>query len=361
VARGRLSVFLETAGSRIPLDEVPRELRFRLTLELRLAAAAREAGRAVVLLLDGPGRAFRREERPRMRAVLDRYVGAGVTVVYTARLPFDVELQHPEQVLVLEPGRAGSMVARGSPGAHEKPVLRAALGMTGRTSFRVDDLNLVVEGPSDARILGALDAILRRTGEPGLPPGVNLAAAQGSHEVATVSVFLGRQGLGVVALLDSDEAGTAAREQIRDAARDHARMGRVEVLQLAEAAGLDVEQAAIEDLFPTSDYLDVVRDACGSDAEGLIAEASIARDRAAGNPAARLEKAFEAKGLQFPKGRVIDALVTRLAAVDSVAELPPDMVAPVRNLMQALRAAAQRLRAPVSGKSGRRAKGSADA
>lgn len=341
--RGRVVPSFEHGGRPVPADRLPRDVRFRLTLDLRIAAALEASDRRIVLLLDGPGRSFRREAQPRMRALFDDYVRRGHTVVYTSRLPFRIELQHSEQVLVLAPTREGAMV---DPSRHDPDpelAVRAALGMTGRTSFTVDDMNLVVEGDSDARILGALNALLRRSGEHGLPPDVTVTSAQGAEEVAAVSTFLGRQGLGVIALFDSDGAGATGKRRLREAARDGAPMDRLEFLQLARAADIEHESAAIEDLFRMDDYMAAARSVCDREEAAIIDR--VAEDPG-GNPAARLSRAFEAAGRRFPKGKVIDQLVEWLDGMSTIDELPPPMTGRVHRLMGAIRAAADRLRSP---------------
>ena len=344
VDRGRIAVSLEHGGRRVPVDRLPRDRRFRPhPRPPPRPPSPRKGIGAPCFLLDGPGRSFRREARARMRALFARYVRDGVTVIYTSRLPFRVELQHSEQVLVLAPAREGAMVDPSRRDPDSNMAVRAALGMTGRSSFTVDDLNLVVEGSSDARMLRALDELLQRSGREGLPPDVTLTGVQGAEDVAAVSTFLGRQGLGVVALFDSDGAGIAGYEHLREAARTGPRMERLELLQLDRAAGIERGGAAIEDLFPRDYYMEAVRSACDPEGDRLVVE--VAED-SGGNPAARLSRAFEAHGRRFPKGKVIDLLAERLDEMSSVDELPRGMAARVRRLMEAIRSATSRLRHP---------------
>ena len=345
--RGYVELGLSTGGRVAPLDRVPRSARFLLTLDLLVADAIRGGARAPVLLLDGPGRAFRKERRRSMRSFLEDYVRIGATLLYSSRLPFEIELQHPEQVLVLAPTPEGPRVARaGEP----KPDLavRAALGMTGRRSFRVDDLNLVVEGQSDAAILEALAELLRRSGEPSLPADVHPAPAGGSHEVVAVAAFLGRLGLGAVGLLDSDDAGRTARRELEREQRADPRLRRVEVVQLGAAAGLAVRRATIEDLFPPHVYLEVARAVLGPGAAGLVDRAFRSEDLppSAGRAASRLARVLGEHGRRFPKTGVAEGLAAWVADRATVDDLPTALVGPVRRLMESLRAALDRSRAP---------------
>ena len=344
---GQPRLRITSGPERKALSQLAREARLRLTLDLRVAAA-RLDGPAPILLLDGPGRVFNRKQRPRLQALLQRYVPASAAVLYTARLPFDIDLQFPEQVLVLSPVPAGRQVRNAHGDAQVELSVRAALGMTGRASFRIDDLNLIVEGQSDLRILHALDELLRRSGEAGLPNDVNLASAGGSHEVAAISAFLGVQGLGVLALVDSDLAGVTADSELEQAIHEDPRLERVESLQLAHAAGLGVLNATIEDLFPAGFYLRVAREVCEPRALPAIERAAASFEAAPPdtdrNLVSRLSRSFETSGTHFPKARVARALVARLTRMQTVASLPPGMLPPARRLMKTIRDAAARVR-----------------
>jgi hypothetical protein len=171
--------------------------------------------------------------------------------------------------------------------------------------------------------------------------------------VTAVAAFLARQDLGVVALLDSDDAGKKARDDLERIAEDDLRGSRIAVLELARAAGLDVPDATIEDLLDSPLYLDAVRDACEREEVELAARCTAGQDAAAerpagGNLASRLARAFERENRKFPKGRVAAAPESRLAAMTSVADLPPELLVRARRLVQALRDAADRVRSTAT-------------
>ena len=349
---GRIDLFLRTrSGERLAVDQLRRADRFRLTLDLRYVAASASGRAQPILLLDAPGRAFRKEPQRRLEAMLEGYVGAGATVLYTARLPFDIDLQYPEQVLVLSPAQDGTCVACPGRDVHEDLAVRAALGMTGRPSFRIAELNLVVEGATDVWIVGALDALFRRSGELALPPDMNLMSVGGSNEVAAVTAFLGRQGLVAIGLVDSDEAGDRAELEFERALRLDRRVSRVEILQLGLAAGLETESATIEDLFPAEFFLAIAREVCGASADRAIARVARgnqARPEPKNSLVRRLSAAFDADGRRFPKARVAKALEGKLALMSTVEDLPDGMAPSVRRLMAAIRSASDRHCVPVS-------------
>ena len=350
--RGRVELLLRAGpGRRLSVDKLARVERYRLTLDLRFAAAIEAGGPAPILLLDAPGRVFRRGTRPQMGVMLETYVGAGSTVLYTARLPFDLDLQHSEQVLVLTPAHHGLSVVCPGHEVRDNLAVRAALGMTGRPSFRIAEVNLVVEGATDVWIIGALDQLLLRSGEPALPPGMNLTSVGGSYEVAAVTAFLGRQGLVAIGLVDSDEAGAMAEGEFERTLRSAAPKERVEILRLGLAAGLETTRPTIEDLFPAEFYLAVAREVCGAESGRAIARverAIRARSEPEQNLVHLLAGAFDAERLRFPKARIAKALEGRVAAMSSVADLPRGMAPRVRRLMEAIRAAAERQGPPAS-------------
>jgi hypothetical protein len=353
LVRGRLSVRLELLeGGLVRVDRAPEHEAWRAALGVRMRAAGAGTRAGTVILLDGPGRSFRKVGVERMREVMATFHAEGGTLVYSARLPFRTELQHDEQVLVLAPEDDGSIVtaefARGGPGESE---VRAALGMTGRSSFRVAAVNLVVEGPQDGALLEALSELFERSGEEGLPADVNVARAGGAHEVASVAAFLARQGLCSIALFDSDDAGRAGRAAL-DRRLAEERDGRhVVALMLGEAAGLDAPDAAIEELFPANLYLGAVRDVLGEEAPADL----LAGDGppGEGSLASRLRTALVERGVHFPKSEVTAALCTRIEEAGSVAELSPHLADAARRLFAAVRRAARALACPP-GRSGER-------
>ena len=79
--------------------------------------------------------------------------------------------------------------------------------MRANQSYLVADRNLVVEGVDDYWILSELSNALQRGGESALPDDVMITAAGGASEVVHTATFMIGQGLQVVAVFDSDDAG----------------------------------------------------------------------------------------------------------------------------------------------------------
>lgn len=362
-AERRLRTALRAAGSRFDVsadvvDELPR-LRFRsdpgsaywppgalsdpdrwrLALDLRLADAhVRRPGPAVVLL-DRPGVAFRGAADGELRGVLAE-LSARHTVLYTARLPHRLALRNDEQLLVVSPGVHGSAVRPALAGA-DGTTLRASLGMTGAASYRVGDLNLVVEGPTDAQLLEALSALLRRGGEPGLPEDLVTIAAGGAHEVVEVARFLVRAGLAAVALLDADPEGRRALQSLERSEEAPRRAGaRCAVLSLATAAELENGDAAIEDVFSRELYLEVARKVCRRE----LAGGGALSIEPGGRVATRLRAAFAKRGLRFPKGAVATELVRHVEGLERLDDMHPRTASRVRRLVGRIRAEAEALR-----------------
>lgn len=309
------------------------EFQWHFTLDLLLADRAPDDRRPRLILLDAPGRILGGSQA--VRTALEAYRSRG-TIIYTAILPFPIDLQHPEQILVLAPTREGPVVRPESDAsrATSLPSLRAALGITGRSSFRISDLNLVVEGPSDVNILRALSALMERSGESGLPHDLHPAPAGGSHEVTHVAIFLAQLGLGVIALYDSDEAGDSARHALEDQLAEGPGDLRVLVHDLAAIAGIRTDDCAIEDLFPVPFYLEAVREVCATVlVDRPLAPSSIPRER---KITAVLRERFAEWGERFPKGHVAEELVRQLEATASVDELPSPAPGRVRAIFRAL-------------------------
>lgn len=349
--RGLIRVLARSGNAWRPFGMLPPARRYLATLDLRIATIRELGGPAPLLLLDAPGKAFKGGLKRQLRRAISRYADAGIRVVYTARLPFHIELQHPEQVLVLSPNETPQATLCETPLAPGELTLHAALGMQGRSSFRIDDVNLVVEGPTDAGILAALATLFRSSGEPALPEDLNIISAGGAFEVASIASFLARQGLGAVALFDSDAAGLAGRRSLEETARKDMVRRPVRALLLGEAAQLNVDGATIEDLFPSAEYLEALQSLADEPGRRLLSELDARWDLGHRVHVARqIRKAYEGRGWRFPKVAAAEALEERLRATRSVDDLDAHFRASVRGLFQEVNHALGELRTrPDSG------------
>ncbi|MFT5732235.1 MAG: hypothetical protein ACJA2W_001121 [Planctomycetota bacterium] len=339
--QGQLKVAIRTDRGSKPIAQMAPARRLQLTLDLRIAAAHARTGVAPALLLDAPGKAFKGGLKRRLRPTLLGYANAGVPVIYSSRLPFHVELQHPEQVLVLGPSaqETAALCAKPVGGSQLTPI--AALGMQGRSSFLMDQVNLVVEGPTDVGILRALGHLVDPSGEPCLPEDLNIISAGGAFEVAAVVMFLAGQGLHAVGLFDSDPAGLSGQGQLEGKLATDGRMrGPSRALGLSEAAGLNKGNATIEDLFPVEVYLDALGAVADDDGVEFLSDLR-AHSAISEQPSLPhwLEKAFHAKGRRFPKVEVASELERRITEMASTDDLPGRMRPWVLSLLHALRAA----------------------
>lgn len=336
---GQLKVAVHAERGTKPISQLAPAKRFQLTLDLRIAAAHARTGVAPALLLDAPGKAFKGGFKRRLRPTLLAYANAGVPVIYSSRLPFHVELQHPEQVLVLGPSAAETAPLCSRPAGGSELTPMAALGMQGRSSFLMDDMNLVVEGPTDVGILRALGQLVARSGHPSIPENLNIISAGGAFEVAAVSMFLARQGLLAVGLFDSDAAGVAGESQLETKLTSNGPLrGHSIAIGLSEAARLDKENATIEDLFPVEFFLDALEAVADPLAveylHDLQSHANL-KDRP--HLPHWLERAFHAKKLRYPKVEVAAELERRVRLMDSIEELPEPMCPWVLSLIEAIR------------------------
>lgn len=344
--RGLIRVLVQQGNGWYPFGNLPLARRYIMTLDLRIAAIHGAGEAAPVLLLDAPGKAFKGGLKRQLRGSLARYTAAGIHVIYTARMPFHIELQHPEQVLVLAPDDAVRDTLCDAPFDAGEMTLQAALGMQGRSSFSIDDVNLLVEGPTDAGILRSLSTLFAAEGWPTLAKDLNIVSAGGAFEVASVAAFLARQGLGVVALFDSDAAGLAGMHQLeQDSAKEPLRRP-IFSLHLGEAAHLEVDGATIEDLFPALEYLGAAESIAGEPERRLLGDLEERIKKDDTTHAARLiRKAYEARGWRFPKVQVAEALQRRILATKTANDLDPDFRASIRSLFERINAGIEAVQA----------------
>ena len=243
----------------IPLEDRSKGFQWFFSFDLLFMHETNGTFRDCVILLDEPGLHLHPDAQRDLLARLEAYA-VGNTLIYTTHLPFMIDLQKPDRIRVISETEAGTVVhsdlTQSQPEA--KLVLQAALGMSGRTSFLLSPLNLVVEGVDDYWIVTELSNLLRRSGEEGLPEDLFITPAGGASEAAYIGTLMIGQKLGVVVLLDFDKSGTDAREKLVKNWLTRYQGNPAQVLTVGECVGVADRDFAIEDLFTEDFYCDVV-------------------------------------------------------------------------------------------------------
>lgn len=268
-----LSLFAEDETVGMPVSLHRRSSGFRwlagFTWQFTQASSDRYAG--CVLLLEEPGIHLHFSGQRDLREVLER-LSARNTVLYTTHLPALINPFHPERIRsVRASGESRGRTEVGTGLSDEDggslAVIEAALGLSpDMRALLGSRQTLLVESGNDALILHKLSQILGSISKPHLAGRLYLWPTQGALQTPLYAALAAGLGWNCGILLDSDDQGRAAREQIERTVLIQANVeqaARLRSLSLGEAAGLPQQSATVEDLFDPTFYIDCVNTAFG--------------------------------------------------------------------------------------------------
>lgn len=267
--RDRELVFVisDRTGTVYTFSERSSGLRYFLSYLIQAQVKRPTSGQESVLLMDEPDTFLSAEaQQDLMRVFRDLAEPepgmAPFQVIYVTHSPFLLDKNHSERIRVLEKGGGfdGSRVVPSVSRNHYEP-LRSAFGaFVGESAF-VGSVNLLVEGASDQILLAGAANRTRLLSPSILDDTLDLnrmvIVPSGSAQEVAYTVFRIRgQGADkppVVALLDGDREGTAAKGQFADDKRLRKLLKPENVLDLGQV-GAGVEgwptTPVIEDLIP---------------------------------------------------------------------------------------------------------------
>lgn len=247
----------DEGGALIPLEERSKGFQWFFSFDMTFMCETEGSFENAIILLDEPGlhlhASAQRDLLERMYAYADKN-----QLIYTTHLPFMVDSKRLDNIHICEELPEGTKVHQNWQTANKDArfTLQAALGLSWSQSLFVGQHNLVVEGVTDFWYLSAFSSLFDDAGEVGLPEELVITPAGGASKVAYVGTVLQGQELNVCVLLDSDDEGKNAYEQL------------VHQWILDEKLALKLgtilsksRDVAIEDLFSTDYYLKFVNQA----------------------------------------------------------------------------------------------------
>jgi hypothetical protein len=192
-----------------------------------------------------------------------------IQVFYVTHSPFLIDKNHAERIRVLQKGNEdeGTRVVKDAAKNHYEP-LRSSIGAyVGETAF-IGNCNLMVEGIGDQIIIAGATTYLRAHGIPNLETldlnQITIVPSGGATHIPYL-VYLARgrdvEQPAVIVLLDSDNSGNDAKEQLLGKGGQHRRplLKKQFILQLADlkeefclVADNVTTKIEIEDIIPLS-------------------------------------------------------------------------------------------------------------
>ncbi|MEM8500914.1 MAG: AAA family ATPase [Pseudomonadota bacterium] len=266
-----LNIFAEddVVGMPVRLNRRSTGFRWYVAFAWKFTHASDGQFSNCTLLLEEPGIHLHYTAQRDLLKVFERLKTSN-TILYTTHLASMVDLGYPERIRMVENLEGSSATVREGVVSKQKgpmAVIEMSLGLTGSMSGLLGNRKtLVVEGGDEALILNKISGLLRSAERQHLSDSIYIWASEGASKTPMYAAFaIGQQWQSGV-LLDTDEAGHQAKKKIDElylsklAEKDEKCF---RVLMLGAAAGIKKTDAAIEDLFPDSFYLDLVNEAYG--------------------------------------------------------------------------------------------------
>ena len=309
--------------SLIELEERSKGFQWAFSFELMLRHESKGTFKNCVILLDEPGLHLHPNAQKQLLKSLWGYAKEN-TLLYTSHLPFMIDLNHPEQIRVLEETKNNGIIVttnftRSSPDT--KFVLQAALGMDISLNSYVTKNNLVVEGVEDYLVFSALSNLLQKEGKIELPEDLRITPALGASEAVYLAAFMIGQDLNVVALFDSDDAGRRAEEKlVKKWLTQYNPESQSDVIMLGEAVGA-CHDFALEDLFTEEFYIEAIWEAYGEKLKAKgISEVKL---QGGGMLWKRVERFMSKNKIKkINKGPIAKRLASRISGMKNSSKLP---------------------------------------
>lgn len=242
---------VDDIGVEVELDQRSEGFRWLVSFFVVFRAQAHDSLAGAILLLDEPGMSLHALKQQEFRKTVSQ-LGEDNQIIYTTHSPFMVGSDELDLVRIVEmtDRASGTQVHTRLQVDDPKSIfpLQAALGYELAQSMFSQKKNVVCEGVTDMFYLNAANEGAIDAGAASLKGSPAIIPAGAASKVAYFSTIYAGQNLDVVALFDSDSAGTQAAAQ--DALV--ALLPRKAILQVGNFLDPAVQHAEIEDLFRTT-------------------------------------------------------------------------------------------------------------
>lgn len=284
-------------GVEVELDQRSEGFQWLVSFFVVFFAEAQDKHDNAILLLDEPGLHLHGLKQRDFRETVSKLAAKNQTL-FTTHSPFLVGPDELDLVRVVEmTDRNEGTKVHTSVTANDPAALlplQEALGYDLAQSLFTQKQNLVLEGLTDYWYVDAVSELLREAGEADLNQKIAMVPANTAGKVVYFATILHAQGLRVVALLDSDNAGNQAAEQDTLV---HT-LGNKAILRTKDYLAAEVKAAEIEDLLRDT-LTEVAKQELGWDVG----------DKAQEQPKRSLVSIFESEIKNFSKYKLAKAFV----------------------------------------------------
>lgn len=319
-----LNIFVEDDGLGMPIRLKNRSTGFRwyVSFAWKFTHASSGQYKNCILLLEEPGVHLHYDGQQDLLGIFENLAQEN-TVLYTTHLASMVDLRNPERVRIVEVINKHAVVKTGIVSSQKSPmaVIEASLGLTGSLSGLLGNRQtLIVEGGDDALIIQKLSGLFKSNNKEGLSDSIYLWPAKGASQTPMYAGFAVGNKWDAGVLLDTDEAGNAAKKKIEELYLSKLPENtKFFTLQIGKACGISKSDAAIEELFPDEFYIECVNSAY----KLLIKKEDLPQDGSSLITKRIDEVLIKQHGMKnLDKGRVMGEMLKKFDTWKKLSELP---------------------------------------
>lgn len=334
-----LNIFVEDKKSNVSvrLDQRSSGFRWYVSFAWKFTHASQGEYKDCILLLEEPGIQLHPSGQKDLLKLFHKLSESNI-ILYTTHLASMIDLGFPERVRIVETVNHHTNVTHGIVSDQREPaaVIEMALGLTGDMSGLLGNrLNLIVEGAHDSSILYKLSELLRCRSLPSLSDRIYLWTAHGASKIPMYAALAVGHKWNACVLLDSDSEGEIAKGKIEKLKLEETAKEQnsiFHVISLGEAAKIEKNNVAIEDLFGDEFYIDcvnseynisLVKEDLPNDGSSMITKrvGRVLKDR---------------WDIDFKKDKILTEIMTKLNNYDDKSDIPGDISARAGELFKTI-------------------------
>ena len=214
-----ISIFDDVTKKEHPPSIRSQGFQWFLRFYINFAAGSKHELQDTIILLDDPGVYLHPSGQKDLLKTLEE-ISELNQIIFSTHSPFMIDLEKLERIrIVSKEEKKGTLIEEKFYESDYDALqpIRASIGMTIGDSLFTTKKNILVEGYSDKLILEAMSKICFEKNENYIDPSeVSVLPVNGADKILYLAIFLVKENLKLVILLDHDSKGRKAAEKLKD-------------------------------------------------------------------------------------------------------------------------------------------------
>ena len=269
-----ISIFDDVTKKEHPPSIRSQGFQWFLRFYINFAAGSKHELQDTIILLDDPGVYLHPSGQKDLLKTLEE-ISESNRIIFSTHSPFMIDLEKLERIrIVSKEEEKGTLIEEKFYESDYDALqpIRASIGMTIGDSLFTTKKNILVEGYSDKLILEAMSKICSKKNENYIDPSeVSVLPVNGADKMSYLAIFLVKENLKLVILLDHDSKGRKVAEKLKDNINED----NILTLDPLAETGCDL---VIEDLIDIDFYLEAVNLAYGNIFKTKLGKESIGKE-----------------------------------------------------------------------------------